>query len=86
MKYESDYGATLFLNGNIQKQIKEKCGDDILFCMPSTPVFICAPYSPASYNTYAKILRELMKVDKDINRISNLVYRRDSKGIYTIVQ
>ncbi|WP_416199091.1 MAG: DUF1444 domain-containing protein [Sporanaerobacter sp.] len=85
LRFDTDYGATLFLSDNIQKQIKHKIGDDILFCIPSSSSLLCAKYRETTFQTYKHILQQLALTDKDINKISNKIYRRDSDGNYSII-
>lgn len=85
LRFNSDFGASLFLTENIQQQIKKKIGTDILFCMPSCTRFICTAYDEHMLNTNLYILRQLIDEDEDINKISKNIYRRDAQGDYSIV-
>jgi uncharacterized protein YtpQ (UPF0354 family) len=85
LRFSSDFGATLFLSEHIQQQIKKKVGTDILFCMPSCTRFICTSYNENTLNTNLFILRQLIKKDNDINKISEKIYRRNALGNYSIV-
>lgn len=85
LRFNSDFGATLFLTEHIQQQIRKKVGTDILFCMPSSTCFICTVYSEHTLNTNLYLLHQLIKEDEDINKISERIYRRDAQGNYSIV-
>lgn len=85
LRFTTDYGATLFLSEHIQKQIKQKLGNDILFCMPSASTLLCAKYRETTFTTYKNILQNLIMIDTDVNKISNHIYRRDCNGNYSIV-
>lgn len=85
LRFDTDYAATLFLTENIQKQIKQKIGSDILFCMPSSVSLICAKYQESTFNTYINILKQLIAIDNDVNKISNKIYRRDYNENYSII-
>lgn len=85
LRFTTDFGATLFLGEHIQKQIKHKIGDDILFCMPSASALFCARYRKSTFSIYKNILQNLMMIDTDINKISDHIYRRDCNGNYSIV-
>ncbi|QAT62838.1 DUF1444 family protein [Acidilutibacter cellobiosedens] len=83
--FNSDFGATLFLTEHIQQQIRKKVGTDILFCMPSSSCFICAKHNEHTIDTQLYILRQLIEIEKDINKISKNIYRKDSQGNYSII-
>jgi uncharacterized protein YtpQ (UPF0354 family) len=85
LRFTTDYGATLFLSEHIQKQIKQKLGNDILFCMPSASTLLCAKYRETTFTIYKNILQNLIMIDTDVNKISNHIYRRDCNGNYSIV-
>lgn len=85
LRFNTDYAATLFLSKYVQEQIQRKVGDDILFCMPSSSTFICAKYQELTFNTYSKILKHLITIDNDVNKISDKIYRQNKDGTYTIV-
>lgn len=85
LRFTTDFAATLFLSKHIQKQIKQKVGDDIVFCMPSASALFCARYRESTFSIYKNILQNLMTIDTDINKISNHIYRRDCNGNYSIV-
>lgn len=85
LKFTSDYAASLFLNEPIQRQIERKIGDDIIFCMPSASSLVIAKYSKRTVKAYMNILKDLIFLDTDVNKISDNVYRRDSTGKYSIV-
>ena len=85
LRFNSDFGATLFLTEHIQQQIRKKIGKDIIFCMPSCNSFICTSYDERTLNTNLYILRQLINEDEDINKISEKIYRRDAHGNYSIV-
>lgn len=85
LRFTTDYGATLFLSEHIQKQIRQKISDDILFCMPSASTLLCAKYRETTFTTYKNILQSLMMIDTDVNKISNHIYRRDCNGNYSTV-
>ncbi|WP_310442640.1 DUF1444 family protein [Tissierella sp.] len=85
LRFDTDYAATLFLSENIQEQIKRKIGNDILFCMPSSMTLLCAKYQKLSYKTYTHILKQLIAIDNDVNKISDKIYRRNKDGKYSII-
>lgn len=85
LRFDTDYAATLFLSEHIQKQIQKRIGNDILFCMPSSVSLICAKYQESTFNTYINILKQLIAIDNDVNKISNKIYRRDYNGNYSII-
>ena len=55
-------------------------GDDFMFAIPSTTGLLMAPYK----NKYIDILRKLIIIDQDINKISSSLYRCDH-GIYSMI-
>ncbi|MBC8587102.1 DUF1444 family protein [Paratissierella segnis] len=85
LKFITDYGASLFLSKHMQQQIFNKLGKDILLCMPSASTLLCAKYRETTFKTYTYILKQLITVDNDVNKISNNIYRRDTKGEYLII-
>jgi hypothetical protein len=85
LRFVTEYAATLFLSENIQKQIKSKIGDDILFCMPSSSSLVCAKYCKSTYRTYTQILKHIVAIDNDVNKISDYIYRRSRNGEYSII-
>lgn len=85
LRFDTDYAATLFLSKHIQKQIKQKIGNDILFCMPSAVSLLCAKYNQSTFTTYTHILQQLIMTDNDVNKISDRIYRRDGNGKYSII-
>lgn len=85
LRFDTDYAATLFLSEHIQKQIQKRIGNDILFCMPSSTSLICAKYKKSSFETYKHILQQLIMLDKDTNKISNNIYRKDVNGNYSVI-
>jgi uncharacterized protein YtpQ (UPF0354 family) len=85
LRFDTDYAATLFLSEHVKKQIQKKIGYDILFCMPSSTSLICAKYKKSSFETYKHILQQLIMLDKDTNKISNNIYRKDVNGNYSVI-
>lgn len=85
LKFTTDYAASLFLNEPIQRQIERKIGDDIIFCMPSASSLLIAKYNEKTIKLYTTILKDIIFLDSDVNKISDKVYRRDSTGEYSIV-
>lgn len=85
LRFDTDYAATLFLSEHVKKQIQKKIGKDILFCMPSSTSLICAKYKKSSFETYKHILQQLIMLDKDTNKISNNIYRKDVNGNYSVI-
>lgn len=70
-KFNSDYCASLILNVNFRKQIREKVGKNFLLALPSSSGIIIGCDCPE----YVLIIKELMKSDDDKNTISSRVYR-----------
>ena len=79
-KYSTDYNSTLLLSTALQNQIHKKIGKDYLFAIPSSTTLIVARYRPE----YISIIKSLMAIDTDTNRISDKVYQYKN-GIFDIV-
>lgn len=79
LRYSTDYGATLLLSDTIQRQIVKSVGHNYLFCIPSSTSLIVAKY----YKPYIEIIKSLIMVDDDPNKISNAIYRCNH-GVYSI--
>ena len=76
LKYSTDYNSTLLLSTALQNQIHKKIGKDYLFAIPSSTTLIIAKFCPE----YISILKSLMTIDTDPNRISDKVYQyKDGK-------
>ena len=76
LKYSTDYNSTLLLSTALQNQIHKKIGKDYLFAIPSSTTLIIAKFCPE----YISILKSLMAIDTDPNRISDKVYQyKDGK-------
>jgi uncharacterized protein YtpQ (UPF0354 family) len=71
LKYSTDYNSTLLLSTALQNQIHKKIGKDYLFAIPSSTTLIVARYRPE----YISIIKSLMAIDTDTNRISDKVYQ-----------
>ena len=71
LKYSTDYNSTLLLSTALQNQICKKIGRDYLFAIPSSTTLIIAKFCPE----YISILKSLMAIDTDPNRISDKVYQ-----------
>ena len=80
LKYSTDYNSTLLLSIALQYQIHKKVGRDYLFAIPSSTILIIAKFCPE----YISILKSLITMDSDPNKISNKVYRC-KYGIFDIV-
>jgi len=80
LKYSTDYNSTLLLSTALQNQIHKKIGKDYLFAIPSSTTLIVARYRPE----YISIIKSLMAIDTDTNRISDKVYQYKN-GIFDIV-
>ncbi len=70
-KFNSDYCCSLILNSNFKKQIREKVGQSFLIAIPSSSGILVATNQPE--NVF--FLKELVKSDDDINKVSSRVYR-----------
>lgn len=79
LKYSTDYNSTLLLSTALQYQIHKKVGRDYLFAIPSSTTLIVARYRPE----YISIIKSLMAIDTDTNRISDKVYQYKN-GIFDI--
>jgi len=79
LKYSTDYNSTLLLSTALQNQIHKKIGKDYLFAIPSSTTLIVARYRPE----YISIIKSLMAIDTDTNRISDKVYQYKN-GIFDI--
>ena len=76
LKYSTDYNSTLLLSTALKNQIHKKVGQDYLFAIPSSTTLIIAKFRPE----YISILKSLMAIDTDPNRISDKVYQyKDGK-------
>jgi len=75
LKYSTDYNSTLLLSTALQNQIHKKIGKDYLFAIPSSTTLIVA--------RYISIIKSLMAIDTDTNRISDKVYQYKN-GIFDI--
>jgi len=76
LKYSTDYNSTLLLSTALQNQIHKKIGKDYLFAIPSSTTLIVSRYRPE----YISIIKSLMAIDTDTNRISDKVYQyKDGK-------
>jgi uncharacterized protein YtpQ (UPF0354 family) len=71
LKYSTDYNSTLLLSTALQNQIHKKIGRDYLFAIPSSTTLIIAKFRPE----YISIIKSLMAIDTDPNRISDKVYQ-----------
>ena len=71
LRYTTDYNASFLLSDSMQKQITKKVGRDYLFAIPSSTTLIIAKFCPE----YISILKSLMAIDTDPNRISDKVYQ-----------
>lgn len=79
LKYSTDYNSTLLLSTALQNQIHKKIGKDYLFAIPSSTTLIVARYRPE----YISIIKSLMAIDTDTNKISDKVYQYKN-GIFDI--
>lgn len=79
LRYTSDYGATMILNNSVIKQIHKAVGHDYLFCIPSSTTLIVAKY----HKPYIDIIKSIILVDNDPNKISNAIYRCNH-GAYSV--
>ncbi|MDK2801102.1 MAG: hypothetical protein PWQ70_2721 [Clostridiales bacterium] len=79
LRYTTDYNASFLLSDSMQKQIIKKVGQDYFFAIPSSTTLIIAKFRPE----YISILKSLMTIDSDPNKISNKVYRCKN-GIFNI--
>ncbi|MDK2934721.1 MAG: hypothetical protein PWP27_2531 [Clostridiales bacterium] len=79
LRYTTDYNASFLLSDSMQKQIIKKVGQDYFFAIPSSTTLIIAKFRPE----YISILKSLMTIDSDPNKISNKVYRCKN-GIFDI--
>ena len=79
LKYSTDYNSTLLLSTALQNQIHKKIGRDYLFAIPSSTTLIIAKFRPE----YISIIKSLMAIDTDTNRISDKVYQYKN-GIFDI--
>jgi uncharacterized protein YtpQ (UPF0354 family) len=76
LKYSTDYNSTLLLSTALQNQIHKKIGKDYLFAIPSSTTLIIAKFRLE----YISIIKSLMAIDTDPNRISDKVYQyKDGK-------
>ena len=76
LKFTTDYNSTLLLSTALQNQICKKIGREYLFAIPSSTTLIIAKFRPE----YISILKSLMTIDTDPNRISDKVYQyKDGK-------
>ncbi|ODM26928.1 hypothetical protein A7W90_12300 [Clostridium sp. Bc-iso-3] len=71
LRYATDFNASFLLSDSMQKQIIKKVGRDYLFAIPSSTTLIIAKFCPE----YISILKSLMAIDTDPNRISDKVYQ-----------
>jgi uncharacterized protein YtpQ (UPF0354 family) len=71
LRYATDFNASFLLSDSMQKQITKKVGRDYLFAIPSSTTLIIAKFCPE----YISILKSLMAIDTDPNRISDKVYQ-----------
>lgn len=79
LHYTTDFNASFLLSDSVQKQIAKKVGQDYLFAIPSSTTLIVARYRPE----YISIIKSLMAIDTDTNRISDKVYQYKN-GIFDI--
>ncbi|AUG57271.1 DUF1444 family protein [Acetivibrio saccincola] len=79
LKYSTDYNSTLLLSTALQNQICKKIGREYLFAIPSSTTLIIAKFRPE----YISIIKSLMAIDTDTNRISDKVYQYKN-GIFDI--
>jgi len=79
LKFTTDYNSTLLLSTALQNQICKKIGREYLFAIPSSTTLIIAKFRPE----YISILKSLMTIDTDPNRISDKVYQYKN-GIFDI--
>jgi len=76
LKYSTDYNSTLLLSTALQNQICKKIGRNYLFAIPSATTLVIAKFRPE----YISILKSLMAIDTDPNKISDKVYQyKDGK-------
>jgi uncharacterized protein YtpQ (UPF0354 family) len=80
LKYSTDYNSTLLLSTALQNQIHKKIGKDYIFAIPSSTTLIIAKFRLE----YISIIKSLMAIDTDPNRISDKVYRCKN-GIFDII-
>ncbi|TCU79335.1 hypothetical protein EV204_101314 [Tissierella praeacuta] len=78
-KFTTDFNATLLLSSELQKQILKKVGKDYLFTISSATTLVIAKYR----YEYIRILKSLILVDNDPNKISDKVYRYKN-GVFDI--
>ncbi len=79
LHYTTDFNASFLLSDSVQKQITKKVGQDYLFAIPSSTTLIVARYRPE----YISIIKSLMAIDTDTNKISDKVYQYKN-GIFDI--
>lgn len=79
--YATDYGASLLLTNSLQKQIFKLVGKNYIFGIPSTTSLIVAKDNPVNID----IVKKLILLDEDPNKISNNVYRYKD-GTYSIIK
>lgn len=80
LRYTTDYASSLLLSEEMDKQIRKKVGEDILFAIPSTSSIFVAKFR---YHN-ARLLEHLIKCDTDPNVVSNSIYRRKDDKYYII--
>jgi uncharacterized protein YtpQ (UPF0354 family) len=71
IKTDTDYAASLLLNTNFKKQIREKIGRNFLIAIPSSSWIAIAP----NQSQYIPLLQEVIRLNEDPNIISSRVYR-----------
>lgn len=80
LKYSTDYNSTLLLSSALQNQICKKIGREYLFAIPSSTTLIIAKFRPE----YISIIKSLIAIDTDPNKISDKVYRCKD-GVFDII-
>ena len=76
LNIQTDLAATFLFSKNIQKQIRKFVGKNFIFAVPSSSTLLIAKDLP----DYKRILKDVIELDPDPNKISSSVYRWTSSG------
>lgn len=80
LKYNSDLASSMILNESTERSIIKLFGLNFVFAIPAASTLLIAP----STEGYVSILQELIKTEKDPNRITDKIIEFN-KGVYQYV-
>jgi hypothetical protein len=84
LRFMNNYAATQWLCPDIQKQILKKVGNDVIFALNSSTTMLVGKYNRNNVKDYIKIMKNILLIDKNPDKISSKIYRYKN-GIYSTI-